>query len=135
MGSVDLVERFPTSIRSLRTELSKFGSENGRPRQRLEFLRLMNEMSPQPRFARPSAMPPVRCAAGRWAYNQRSPSEYTFFRPFPRLVLGFISADFCVQGRIFQRFSSSTFFLCTVPDFFDFSEPLHQVCKIQRIFR
>ena len=26
------------------------------------------------------------------------------------LVLGCINADFCVQGRIFQRFSSSTFF-------------------------
>ena len=43
-------------------------------------------------------------------YNQRSPLEYTFFRPFPRLVFGCINADFCVQGRIFQRFSSSTFF-------------------------
>ena len=42
--------------------------------------------------------------------NQRSPLEYTFFRPFPRLVFGCINADFCVQGRIFQRFSSSTFF-------------------------
>ena len=31
------------------------------------------------------------------------------FRPFPRLGLGCINADFCVQGRIFQRFSSSTF--------------------------
>ena len=43
-------------------------------------------------------------------YNQRSPLEYTFFRPFPRLVLSCINANFCVQGRIFQRFSSSTFF-------------------------
>ena len=43
-------------------------------------------------------------------YNQRSPLEYTVFRPFPRLVFGCINADFCVQGRIFQRFSSSTFF-------------------------
>ena len=42
-------------------------------------------------------------------YNQRSPLEYTFFRPFPRLVFGCINADFCVQGRIFQRFSSSPF--------------------------
>ena len=46
----------------------------------------------------------------RFSYNQRSPLEYTFFRPFPRLVFGCINADFCVQGRIFQRFSSSTFF-------------------------
>ena len=44
------------------------------------------------------------------SYNQRSPLEYTFFRPFPMLVFGCINADFCVQGRIFQRFSSSTFF-------------------------
>ena len=36
------------------------------------------------------------------------------FRPFPRLVNGCINADFCVQGVIFQRFSSFTFF------------PLHQ---------
>ena len=48
--------------------------------------------------------------SGRAGYNQRSPLEYTFFRPFPRLVFGCINADFCVQGRIFQRFSSSTFF-------------------------
>ena len=58
-------------------------------------------------------------------YNQRGPLEYTFFRPFPRLVFGCINADFCVQGRIFQRFSSSPFFLCTIPDFSDFSGPLH----------
>ena len=44
------------------------------------------------------------------AYHQRGPLEYPFFRPFPRLVLCCINADFCVQGRIFQRFSSSTFF-------------------------
>ena len=59
------------------------------------------------------------------SYNQRGPLEYTFFRPFPRLVFGCINADFCVQGRIFQRFSSSPFFLCTIPDFSDFSGPLH----------
>ena len=29
---------------------------------------------------------------------------------FRRLVLSCINADFCVQGRIFQHFSSSTFF-------------------------
>ena len=46
---------------------------------------------------------------GLW-YNQRGPLEYPFFRPFPRLVLGCMNADFCVQGRIFQRFSSSTCF-------------------------
>ena len=57
--------------------------------------------------------------------RQRGPLEYTFFRPFPRLVFGCINADFCVQGRIFQRFSSSPFFLCTIPDFSDFSGPLH----------
>ena len=43
-------------------------------------------------------------------YNQRGPLEYPFFRPFLRLVLSCINADFCVQGRIFQHFSSSTFF-------------------------
>ena len=32
------------------------------------------------------------------------------FSNFQRLVNGCIDADFCVQGRIFQRFSSSTFF-------------------------
>ena len=36
--------------------------------------------------------------------------DYPFFRPFPRLVLGCINADFCDQGRIIQRLSSSTFF-------------------------
>ena len=61
----------------------------------------------------------------RLIINQRGPLEYTFFRPFPRLVFGCINADFCVQGRIFQRFSSSPFFLCTIPDFSDFSGPLH----------
>ena len=51
-----------------------------------------------------------RKSAAGVGYNQRSPLEHTFFRPFPRLVFGCINADFCVQGRIFQRFSSSTFF-------------------------
>ena len=60
-----------------------------------------------------------------WSYNQRGPLEYTFFRHFLRLVFGCINADFCVQGRIFQRFSSSHCFLCTIPDFSDFSGPLH----------
>ena len=58
-------------------------------------------------------------------YNQRGPLEYPFFRHFLRLVLSCSNADFCVQGRTFQHFSSSTFFLCTIPDFFDFSGPLH----------
>ena len=43
-------------------------------------------------------------------YNQRGPLETPFFRHFLRLVLSCINADFCVQGRIFQHFSSSTFF-------------------------
>ena len=34
--------------------------------------------------------------------------DYPFFRPFPRLVLGCINADFCDQGRMIQRLSSST---------------------------
>ena len=63
--------------------------------------------------------------AAPWCYNQRGPLEYTFFRHFLRLVFGCINADFCVQGRIFQRFSSSHCFLCTIPDFSDFSGPLH----------
>ena len=37
-------------------------------------------------------------------YNQRGPLEYPLFRRFSRLVLGCMNADFCVQGRIFQRF-------------------------------
>ena len=44
------------------------------------------------------------------SYNQRGPLESPFFRHFLRLVLSCINADFCVQGRIFQHFSSSTFF-------------------------
>ena len=49
------------------------------------------------------------------------------FSNFQRLVNGCINADFCVQGVIFQRFSSFTFFpLCTSPEFSEFSNPLHQ---------
>merc|ERR1711871_488970 len=55
-------------------------------------------------------LPLPACCPPCLSDDQRSPLEYTFFRPFPRLVFGCINADFCVQGRIFQRFSSSTFF-------------------------
>ena len=44
----------------------------------------------------------------RGTYHQRGHLEYPVFRPF--LVLCCTNADFCVQGLIFQRFSSSTFF-------------------------
>ena len=44
------------------------------------------------------------------SYHHRSPLEHTLFGPFPRLVLVCINADFYEQGRIFQHFSSSTFF-------------------------
>ena len=53
---------------------------------------------------RPGFLMPCAC------YNQRGPLETPFFRHFLRLVLSCINADFCVQGRIFQHFSSSTFF-------------------------
>ena len=43
-------------------------------------------------------------------YHQRGPLEQTLFGPFPKLVLICINADFDDQGRIFQHFSSSTFF-------------------------
>ena len=51
-----------------------------------------------------------RCDLLSKEYNQRGPLETPFFRHFLRLVLSCINADFCVQGRIFQHFSSSTFF-------------------------
>jgi len=41
---------------------------------------------------------------------QRGPLEYTFFKPFPKLVFGCIKNDFCVQGPILQHFSKATFF-------------------------
>lgn len=59
------------------------------------------------------------------SYNQRGPLDYAFFRPFPRLVLNCINADFCDQDRIFQRFSSSTLFRI-FPDFCDCSRPLRK---------
>ena len=50
-------------------------------------------------------------ASNLWnGYHQRGSLEHTLFGPFPRLVLVCINADFCDQGRIFQHFSSSTFF-------------------------
>ena len=45
----------------------------------------------------------------RWKVRYRTFLRF-FSQNFTRLVLGCINADFCVQGRIFQRFSSSTFF-------------------------
>ena len=79
-------------------------------------------------------------------YYQRSPLEYTFFRPFPRLVFGCINADFCVEGRIFQRFSSSTFFplhhsrfLCFfrtfAPFFTEFDAIFAELQEIQHILQ
>ena len=59
-------------------------------------------------------------------YSQRNSKKVDFFseyfcRPFPRLVLSCINADFCDQGRSFLHFSRSTCFLCTIPDLCDFS--------------
>ena len=51
--------------------------------------------------------------------------DYPFFRPFPRLVLGCINADFCDQGRIIQRLSSSTFFSSVCALIIKFNSSLH----------
>ena len=52
-----------------------------------------------------------RASAGiQQCYHHRGPLEHTLFGPFPKLVLDCINADFYEQGRIFQHFSSSTFF-------------------------
>ena len=58
-------------------------------------------------------------------YNQRGALEHTLFGPFRRLVLGCINADFCVQGLIFQHFSSSTFFPLHHSRFLWFFKPSH----------
>ena len=64
--------------------------------------------------------------AARWTkLHQRGPLEHTLFGLFPRLFLGCINADFCVQGRIFQHFSSSTFFPLHHSRFLWFFKPSH----------
>jgi hypothetical protein len=68
-------------------------------------------------------------------YPQRGPLEHTFFRPFPRLVLGCINANFYDQGRIFHHFSSSTCFAFAPFQISDFSSLRTIIfCKIWRIF-
>jgi hypothetical protein len=49
-------------------------------------------------------------AAKVCAYHQRRTFRAYIFRPFRRLVLGYIKADFCDHGRIFQHFSNAAFF-------------------------
>jgi len=39
-------------------------------------------------------------------YNRRGPLEYTFFRHFPRLVLGCINADFAIKDAFFSVFQN-----------------------------
>ena len=83
-------------------------------------------------------------------YHQRGPSEHTLFGPFLSLVVGMewigrdtgngmewipdcINADFCDQGRIFQHFSSSTFFSFApfqISVIFQAFEPFFFFCKI-----
>ena len=67
-------------------------------------------------------------------YNQRGPLETPFFRHFLRLVLSCINADFCVQGRIFQHFSSSTFFPLHHSRLLWFFKPSHRFLKNLSIF-
>ena len=64
-----------------------------------------------------------------------APRKGPFFRPFRGSFSAVSTPIFATKGAFFSVFRALHFFLCTAPDFPDFSEPLHQFCKIQRNFR
>ena len=69
------------------------------------------------------------------AYNHRGPLEYPFFRPFRGSFSAVSTPIFATKGAFFNVFRALHFFLCTIPDFSDFSGPLHQFCRNYRNFR
>ena len=60
---------------------------------------------------------------------------FGFFSPFRGSFSAVSTPIFATKGAFFSVFRALHVFLCTIPDFSDFSGPLHRFCKIQCIFR
>ena len=67
-------------------------------------------------------------------YHQRGPLEHTFFGPFGGSFSAVSKPNFASKYSLESSWRDLHFFLCTIPDFCDFSRLLHHFCKIRRKF-